>query len=88
MRPQFHWRQEKGRSSRHDHIPYLLCVNALNKMHRGDHFLCEHSLNASSWDEQRFHKLIAQPRVFRIEGPMCRWHLLSGESGFVREPTS
>ena len=32
--------------------------------------------------------LIAQPSVFRIEGPMCRWHLLSGESAFVTEPTS
>ena len=57
-------------------------------MHRGDHFLCEHSSNASSWDEQRCHKLIAQPSVFQIEGPICRWHLLSDESGFTRELVS
>ena len=30
-------------------------------------------------------KLNAQPSVFRMEGPMCRWHLLSGESGFARD---
>ena len=35
-----------------------------------------------------FQKLVAQPSVFRVEGPVCRWHLLSGESGFMREPIS
>ena len=30
-------------------------------------------------------KLVAPPSVLRVERPMCRWHLLSGESGFMRE---
>ena len=46
----------------------------VEQMHRGGHFLFEHSSNAS-WNEQCIEKFIAQPRVFRIERPMCRWHL-------------
>ena len=52
----------------------------IEQMHRGDRFICEHPWNASAWNEQCFRKLIAQPSVFRIEGPMCRWDLLSGKS--------
>ena len=58
------------------------------QMHRGDHFIFEHLTEASSWNELCVRKLIAQPSFFGVEGPMCRWHLLSGESGFVREPVS
>ena len=55
-----------------------------------DHFIFEHPSNATSCNEQCIQKLIAQPSVFfkKIEGPVCRWHLLLGESGFVREATS
>ena len=60
----------------------------IEQMHRGDHVIFEHPSNASSWNELCVQKLVAQPSVFRVEGPMCRWHLLSGESGFMREPVS
>ena len=56
------------------------------QMHRGDHFIFEHPSNASSWNEVCVQKLVALPSVLRVKGPMCRWHLLSGESGFIREP--
>ena len=62
--------------------------DCFEQTHRGDHFIFEDPWNAFSRNEQCLQKLIAQPSVFRIEGPMCRWHQLSGESGFVREPTS
>ena len=52
------------------------------QMHRGDHFIFDHPLNASTRNESCIQKLIAHPSVFRIEG------LPSGKSGFVREPTS
>ena len=31
-------------------------------------------------------KLVAQPSLFRVEGPMCRWNLVSGESVQMRKP--
>ena len=57
-------------------------------MHRGDHFIFEHPSNASSWNELCVKELVLQSSVFRVEGPMCHWHLLSGESGFMRGPVS
>ena len=69
------------------HLIFLVRVS-FEQMHRGDCFIFEHPSNASSCNEQCLQKLIAQPSVFRLEGPLCRWHLLSGKSGFVREPTS
>ena len=56
-----------------------------DQMHRGDHSIFEHPSNASSWNELCFQKLVAQRSIFRVEGRMCRWHLLSGESGCMRE---
>ena len=79
---------ERGKSFQLDHISHLLCVNVFEQTHRGDHFIFEHPSNASSWNEQCIQKLIAQPSVFRIDKPMCRWHLLSGESGLAKELTS
>ena len=58
----------------------------LEQMHCGDQFVFEHPSNASSWN--KVHKLVTRPSVFRVEGPMCRWHLLSGESGFMRKKVS
>ena len=62
--------------------------SCFEQMHRGYHFFLKHPSIASSWNEQCLQKLIAQPSVFRIEGPMCRWHLLSGENRCAREPSS
>ena len=56
------------------------------KVHRGDHIIFEHPSSASSLGELCvFRSLLS---VFRVEGPMCRWRLLSGESGFMRQPVS
>ena len=61
------------------HLTFVV-RECFEQMHRGDHFIFAHPSNASTWNE-----LCAQPNVFRVEGPMCRWHLLSGEYGFLRE---
>ena len=65
---------------------HLLFVReCFEQMHRGDHFIFEHPPNASSWNEVCVQKFVAHQACCT---PMCRWHLLSGESGFMRELVS
>ena len=88
MGAQSHWSREKEKViTTRSHIMFAV-RECIERMHRGDHVIFEHPSNASSLSEPCTQKLIAQPSVFRIEGSMCRWHLLSGESGFVRELAS
>ena len=53
------------------------------QMHRGDHFIFEclrtrrHGMQCECSEARRTAK-------FFLEGPVCRWHLLSGESPFFR----
>ena len=39
------------------------------------HFVREHPEVSSSWEMPEVHSLINDPRVYSIDGPMCRWSL-------------
>ena len=72
---QVHWNQKKRESSQHDHILQLLRASVLNRC-------IVVTTSSSNIHQMRLHgKNIAFTSVFRIEGPMCRWHVLLGNSG-------
>ena len=50
------------------HLIFAVC-ECVEQKQRGVHFIFEHPPNASSWNEQCTQKPVAQPCVFRIEGP-------------------
>ena len=82
------WSLQGVQSSQHDLISHLVCANALNR--------CIVVITSSTsihrtrrlGNENCVQKLVAQASVSGVEGPMCRWHLLSGEPGFTRELVS
>ena len=68
---------------------FILAVReCVEQMHRGDHFLFEHSSNAPSWNEQRIEKLFLSQVFLQLKDPCVVGICLSGESVFMREPTS
>lgn len=50
-------------------------------MDAGRYFLHEHPKGAKSWEEKCVDKLRRDPRVYEIEGPMCRWSMQSEDAG-------
>ena len=88
MGTQLHWSQKKRMSPQHDHISYLLCDNAVNRCivvtvsSLNIHRTRLHGMNSV------FRSSLLSQVFLEIDGPMCRSHLLSGESGFAREPAS
>ena len=54
----------------------------------GNHFLHEHPTSASSWREPVIEALAADPRVYKVRGPMCAWELLGKGGDYVRKETT
>ena len=56
----------------------------------GHHFLHEHPDGATSWREKDIEDLAAEPGVYRVRGPMCRWEMTSEDAqgvGLVKKET-
>ena len=57
---------------------------------QGRYFLHEHPKTASSWKEKCIQKLAGMEGVCTIEGPMCRWKMVSSDAtgiSFVKKQT-
>ncbi|CAK0894978.1 unnamed protein product, partial [Prorocentrum cordatum] len=56
------------------------------------YFLHEHPKRAASWKLKEMEELAADPRVFKVHGPMCNWNLRAenkhGETGYIRKETT
>ena len=60
------------------------------QMEAGRYFLHEHPKGARSWEEPQVQELQADPRVFTVTGPMCRWRMTSEDAqgkGLVKKET-
>ncbi len=56
----------------------------------GNHFLHEHPKGAASWSEPEMVELAADPRVYKVSGPMCVWEMIAEDKkgkGYVRNGT-
>ena len=62
------WRQAQGRRLLH-----VAIKSYWQQLHAGRYFLHEHPAFASSWNDPKMQQLVAQPGVFLVQGPMCRW---------------
>ena len=53
------------------------------------HFVHEHPKDSTSWEMPEVQSLINDPRVYSIDGPMCRWSLKTrgSKSEFMRKQT-
>ena len=53
------------------------------------HFVHEHPKDSASWEMPEVQSLINDPRVYSIEGPMCRWSLKArgSKAEFMRKQT-
>ena len=53
------------------------------------HFVHEHPKDSSSWEMPEVQSLFNDPRVYSIDGPMCRWSLKARGSNteFMRKQT-
>ena len=52
------------------------CVQSYRlQMEMQRHFVHEHPKDSSSWEMPEVQSLINDPRVYSIDGPMCRWSL-------------
>ena len=60
-------------------------------MEMQQHFVHEHPKDSSSWETPEVQSLINDPRVYSIDGPMCRWSLKArgskDKTGFMRKRT-
>ena len=68
------------------------CVQSYKlQMEMRKHFIHEHLEVSSSWEMPEVQSLINDPRVYSIDGPMCRWSLrtrgLKNKSEFMRKRT-
>ena len=68
------------------------CVQSYKlQMEMQKHFVHERPKDSSSWEMPEVHSLIDDPRVYSIDGPMCRWSLRTRGSGnkteFMRKRT-
>jgi hypothetical protein len=51
-----------------------ICMEAyMRQLKAGRHFLHEHPAGSASWDMPEVQALANDPRVFVVQGPMCRW---------------
>ena len=66
------------------------CKAYTKQMDEGRLFLHEHPKGAESWKEPEMQTLMNDPRTFVVQGPMCRWKMMSQDSqgeGYVRKET-
>ena len=57
------------------------CVQAYElQMRMQKHFIHEHPQNPTSWIMPEVQSLASDPRVFNIDGPMCRWNMTARSS--------
>ena len=68
------------------------CVQSYKlQMEMRKHSVYEHSKDSSSWEMPEVQSLIDDPRVYSIDGPMCRWSLrtrgLKNKTEFMRKRT-
>ena len=60
------------------------------QMEMQKHFVHEHPKDSSSWEMLEIQSLINDPRVYSIDGPMCRWSLRTrgkDKTEFMRKRT-
>ena len=61
------------------------------QLNAGRHFLHEHPAKSDSWKMTEVEELARDPRVFKVQGPMCNWNLKGaddeGSTGYVRKET-
>ena len=61
------------------------------QMEMQKHFVHEHPKDSSSWEMPEVQSLINDPRVYSIDGPMCRWSLMNSRienrTEFMRKRT-
>jgi len=60
------------------------------RMDKGRYFLHEHPKGATSWDMEEMKELMKDPRVYVVQGPMCRWDMKATDAqgeGYVRKET-
>jgi hypothetical protein len=57
------------------------------QMDRGRYFLHEHPWSTSAAKEPEMEKLMNDPRVMKIKGPMCRWDLEVPDPGAPGQPS-
>ena len=66
------------------------CVQAYKlQMEVQKHFVHEHPKDSTSWEMPEVQSLINDPRVYSIDGPMCRWSLKArgSKAEFMRKQT-
>ena len=68
------------------------CVQAHKlQMEMQRHFVHEHANDSTSWEMLEVQTLVSDPRVYSIDGPMCRWSLKVRGSNvrkeFIRKQT-
>ena len=68
------------------------CVQAYKlQMEMQKHFVQEHPKDSASWEVPEVQTLVNDPRVYSIDGPMCRWSLKARGSNermeFIRMQT-
>ena len=66
------------------------CVQSYKlQMEMRKHFAHEHPEDSSSWEMPEIQSLINDPRVYSIDGPMCRWSLKArgSKAEFMRKQT-
>ncbi|CAE7031422.1 unnamed protein product [Symbiodinium sp. CCMP2592] len=57
------------------------------QVNAGRYFLHEHPSGARSWEEPEVKELKADPRVFEVRGPTCRWSLSGSSKATVNKET-
>ena len=77
--------EKEGRKHLHTSVDaYWTQLNA------GRFFLHEHPRWATSWSDAKLQELQNDPRVYTVNGPMCRWEMVSEEAqgfGYVKKET-
>ena len=67
------------------------CVQSYKLQKMQKHFVHEHPKDPSSWEMPEIQSLINDPRVYSIDGPMCRWSLRTrgwkGKTEFMKKRT-
>ena len=70
----------------------ITCVQVYKlQMEMRKHFVQEHPKDSSSWEMPEIQSLFNDPRVYSIDGPMCRWSWrtrgLKDKTEFMRKRT-
>ena len=66
------------------------CTQACRlQMEMQEHFVHEHPKDSTSWEMPEVQSLVNDPRVYSIDGPMCRWSLKArgSKAEFMRKQT-